>query len=98
MTVFKPLKNQSMRGMRHWATRPSYHFVGVLGLPGKGAYQLLTTLPFALLLLSFVARQVETGRMKDATVAYPGFSESLLMPTFLPLLVMLLSRSLSIFK
>ena len=40
-------------------------FVGVLGLPEKGAYQLLTTLPFALLLLALWLD------MKDATVSLP---------------------------
>ena len=37
-------------------------FIGVLGLPEKGAYQLLTTLPFALLLL---ALWLDTGGDRD---------------------------------
>ena len=68
-------------------------FVGVLGLPEKGAYQLLTTLPFALLLL---ALWLDTGGDRDGherrhrkPTQTSGWNRYLGKQLFLPLLVML---------
>lgn len=68
-------------------------FVGVLGLPEKGAYQLLTTLPFALLLL---ALWLDTGGDRDGherrhrkPTQTSSWNCYLGKQLFLPLLVML---------
>ena len=68
-------------------------FVGVLGLPEKGAYQLLTTLPFALLLL---ALWLDTGGDRDGherrhrkPTQTSSWNRYLGKQLFLPLLVML---------
>lgn len=68
-------------------------FVGVLGLPEKGAYQLLTTLPFALLLL---ALWLDTGGDRDGherrhrkPTKTSSWNRYLGKQLFLPLLAML---------
>lgn len=68
-------------------------FVGVLGLPEKGAYQLLTTLPFALLLL---ALWLDTGGDRDGherrhrkPTKASSWNRYLGKQLFLPLLAML---------
>lgn len=68
-------------------------FVGVLGLPEKGAYQLLTTLPFALLLL---ALWLDTGGDRDGherrrrkPTQASSWNRYLGKQLFLPLLAML---------
>ena len=68
-------------------------FVGVLGLPEKGAYQLLTTLPFALLLL---ALWLDTGGDRDGherrhrkPTQASSWNRYLGKQLFLPLFVML---------
>ena len=68
-------------------------FVGVLGLPEKGAYQLLTTLPFALLLL---ALWLDTGGDRDGherrhrkPTQTSSWNRYLGKQLFLPLLAML---------
>ena len=68
-------------------------FIGVLGLPEKGAYQLLTTLPFALLLL---ALWLDTGGDRDGherrhrkPTQASSWNRYLGKQLFLPLFVML---------
>ena len=68
-------------------------FIGVLGLPEKGAYQLLITLPFALLLL---ALWLDTGGDRDGherrhrkPTQASSWNRYLGKQLFLPLLVML---------
>ena len=68
-------------------------FIGVLGLPEKGAYQLLTTLPFALLLL---ALWLDTGGDRDGherrhrkPTQTSSWNRYLGKQLFLPLLAML---------
>ena len=68
-------------------------FIGVLGLPEKGAYQLLTTLPFALLLLALC---LDTGGDRDGherrhrkPTQASSWNRYLGKQLFLPLFVML---------